>query len=126
MGEPVGLTTIPERLAAFLERNGYVNLRRLPTGEIAGVCKFMFTTGLVVGLTEVGWRTRFCYERSLDAIRALETWDGQGFPPGYWIKQKPEEVQGPGSKFTRKGVELSEENRALEAHERATGMKSGY
>lgn len=88
---------IPEALAAILEANGYVNVRRLPTGEIAGVQQFIFTTGIVVGLTEAGWRTRFCYERSLEAIRALDAWDGEGFPPGYWIKEKGErEVQGPG------------------------------
>lgn len=42
------------------------------------------------------WRTRFCYEHSIDAVLAVQDWDGQGDPPGPWLKQKPEDRLGPG------------------------------
>lgn len=92
------MSDISEELRKYLEKDGYIGLRRLPTGELAAVKQMMFTYGLVVGIDKISWRTRFCYERALDALTALDTWDGQGWPPGYWLKQKPEEVHGPGSK----------------------------
>lgn len=69
----------------------YSHVRVLPTGEIAGIRNMFVTTGLFVGLDETGYRTRFCYDginQEADAIVALAVWDGSGFPPGYWIKQK--------------------------------------
>ena len=49
---------------------------------------------------ELGYRTRFCYPTRAQAQEALVAWDGQGDPPGAWIKEK-----GP-------GVERSNPNRA--------------
>ena len=66
----------------------YVYVRRLASGEWAGVSKMLFTFGLSVGLTDTGYRTRFCYEKLFDASDALEEWDGNGDPPGNWIKEK--------------------------------------
>lgn len=67
----------------------------LPTGEVAGVMDMLFTTGLFVGLDYVGMRTRFCFQRASDAEASLAEWDGKGFPPGWWIKQKPEDITNP-------------------------------
>ena len=77
-------------------KDDYTNLKILSNGELAGIHRFMFTYGLVVGLTENGYRTRFCYETKEDAVDALSSWDGIGFPPGFWIKQKGEvEITNP-------------------------------
>lgn len=76
---------------------GYCCPKRLPNGEWAAIMPFMFTTGLIVGLHGCGYRTRFCYEHFADALNALTEWDGVDLPPGMWIKQKPEEVLGPGA-----------------------------
>lgn len=72
----------------IIEANGYLNPRRLPTGEWAAISIFMFTAGILVGIDEVGYRTRFCYHRLADAQKALAEWDGTGDPPGPWIKEK--------------------------------------
>lgn len=56
----------------------------------------LYTTGLFVGLDRMGWRTRFCYEHKVDAVAALDAWDGRGDPPGPWIKEKPSDRLGPG------------------------------
>jgi hypothetical protein len=69
---------------------GYHSPRLLPSGEWAALYKFIFTVGLVVGLNESGYRTRFCYQCHADAFSALAVWDGSGDPPGKWIKQKGE------------------------------------
>lgn len=73
---------------AAMKIEGYAYLRRLPTGEWAALRKFLFTTGLVVGIDLHGYRTRFCYERAEDALDALLAWDGSGDPSGPWIKEK--------------------------------------
>ena len=67
---------------------GYAFPRLLKSGEWAAVYPFLFTTGLVVGLNESGYRTRYCYKSPLEAAVALTNWDGLGDPPGPWIKQK--------------------------------------
>jgi hypothetical protein len=72
----------------FTEEHGYLCVHKLPTGEWAGLAPFIFTTGLCVGLDRSGYRTRFCYKNTRDALAAIVTWDGTGDPPGPWIKEK--------------------------------------
>ena len=76
---------------------GYNPVRVLPTGELAGVSDMIFTTALVVGIDEIGYKTRYCYELRSDAETALREWTGVGDPPGPWVKQKPEDRLGPGA-----------------------------
>lgn len=77
---------------------GYSSPRLLPTGEWAGLLRMIFTYALVVGIDEIGYRTRYCYARQTNAEMALEIWDGTGDPPGPWIKKKGgEEKLGPGA-----------------------------
>jgi len=83
------VSTAPMTPEQFAE-NSYLAPRLLPSGEWAALHRFIFTTGLVVGIDEHGRRTRFCYERFEDAFAALATWDGRGDPPGPWIKEKGE------------------------------------
>lgn len=75
---------------------GYYCPKRLDDGRWIAVQPMLFTTGLfVIDADLLSWTTRFCYEKSADAIAAVETWDGQGDPPGPWIKQKPEDRLNP-------------------------------
>jgi hypothetical protein len=67
---------------------GYYRIKPLPGGLWLGLQQMIFTTGLFVIEGELSWRLRFCYERRADAEAALEAWDGQGDPPGPWIKEK--------------------------------------
>lgn len=79
---------IDPREAAFYAENGYTHLRRLPTGELAGVAQMAFTGGLFAGLTPMSYRTRYCYETLEEAVEALVVWDGVKDAPGMWIKRK--------------------------------------
>lgn len=85
------------RLVECLNAEGYRRCIVLPTGELAGIQNMLYTVGLIVGLTEHGWRTRFCYEHEADAIAALDSYDGVGDPSGPWIKEKPSDRLGPGA-----------------------------
>jgi len=82
---------------AMMAALGYANARTLPTGEVAGVQRMLFTFGLFVGLDDFGYARRYCYERRSDALDALLVWDGVGDPPGPWIKVYPGERLGPGA-----------------------------
>ena len=74
----------------------YWPIRQLPSGEWMGVLKMQYTYGLCIGLDRTGYRTRYCYETWDQVVPAFLTWDGEGDPPGPWLKQKPEERYGPG------------------------------
>jgi hypothetical protein len=67
---------------------GYQHVRQLANGEVAALYPMIYTTGLLVGLDDSGYNRRYCYERQSDAFAALMKWDGQGDPPGPWLKQK--------------------------------------
>lgn len=73
---------------------GYMMVRKLPTGEIAGLQRFAFTVGIVVGLEPFSYRIRYCYDGFSEAKKSLEAWDGQGDPPGEWIKAKGADHDG--------------------------------
>lgn len=80
--------------AAVLEL-GYLAARQLPSGVWIGVFPQLYTTGLFVGIDRGGYRRRFCFEHFAGAMRACLTWDGEGDPPGDWIKEKPSDRMNP-------------------------------
>ncbi len=87
---------MPEQMTKEqLEELGYFMPRLLPTGEWAGLHQMMFTTGLCIIDAPLSIKTRWCYESLGGALVALLQWDGQGHPPGLWIKQKPEDLLNP-------------------------------
>jgi hypothetical protein len=86
---------IKEKLIEILCRNGYRHLKEFPDGKIAGIGRQLFTTGLFVGLEEFSYQKRYCYENEAQAVVALAIWDGQGDPPGPWIKEKPSDRLNP-------------------------------
>jgi hypothetical protein len=75
--------------------------RLIESGPCAGMyahCVVMlYTVGIAV--SDPGTLLcRWCYETRREAAEALEQWDGQGDPPGNWIKFKGRvERHGPGS-----------------------------
>lgn len=73
-----------------VEEHDYLHCREIAGHGLCGVARFLFTTGLVLGIEETGYRGRYCYEHRMDAIGALMDWNGIGDPPGPWIKYKGE------------------------------------
>ena len=106
MGEQ-GMSDIHKRLEntemrEILEHEGYVGVRQMKNGQWVGVCKMLYTYGLVIGLDETGYDRRYCYEHLTDAMVAAVCYEGIGDPIGPWIKMKGDlvrgEVMGPGAK----------------------------
>jgi hypothetical protein len=71
----------------LLVSQGYTDLRSVGA-SLCGLSRFVYTTGLVAGLTAEGYERRYCYEHETDARAALLTLDGCGHPSGPWIKCK--------------------------------------
>lgn len=78
-----------QNLRVFLEENGYTHLHEQSDGSYIGLMDYMFTTGLMVGLTEHTYKVRYCYEHFEDALLALKNYtDMNADPEGPWIKAK--------------------------------------
>jgi hypothetical protein len=67
-------------------------------GRHVHVVQMLYTAGLVVS-DPISLCHRWCYETRREARMAFDAWDGEGDPPGNWIKYKgpPRERHGPGS-----------------------------
>lgn len=76
---------------------GYLACRELPTGEVVAIMPMLFTAGLFCGVAENSYSRRYCYENLAEARAAMLAWDGNGDPPGPWIKEKPSDRLGPGA-----------------------------
>lgn len=72
------------KFLTFLEENGYFNIRDLGGVWIANL-RLLYTTSLVIGLSDFGYERRYCYEDCSMAVRACnEMVNGDDEPlPGY-------------------------------------------
>lgn len=77
-------------LPEVYESMGYSNLRMVYGIGLCGLMRMAFTTGLFIGIDEHGYYGRYCYPTWKEAEIALKNWDGEGDPPGNWIKYKGE------------------------------------
>lgn len=73
-----------------LEGNKYYEYTVIPNKGLCALTPFMFTIGLVVNLDETSYEERYCYplEYIADALIVIKTWNGEGYPPGRWVKRK--------------------------------------
>lgn len=97
------------RISALAEQGKlrvYDNLTRdtdylglaMHNGRMFGLMDMLLTTAILVNIDNEGnYERRYCYERREDAVLAFLEWDGEGDPPGPWIKEKPSERLGPGA-----------------------------
>ena len=92
--EAMSDTIIPPFPDWLLEE--YSHWRDIPGQGWCAIHQYAYTYGLVCGITEIDWQHRYCFEHQHDALHALTTWDGEGDPPGPWIKHKPSDRMGPG------------------------------
>lgn len=74
-------------LMEVLLMSGYTEIRCV-NDQWCALKQFNYTTAVVVGLDDVGYQLRYCYEHWADAQAALLAWDGQQHPSGPWIKCK--------------------------------------
>ena len=84
---PKSRASAAARLAEMLSTSGYTDFC-VRKEQVCAVKQFNFTTAIVVGLDDVGYQRRYCYEHRGDAQAALAVWDGREHPSGPWIKCK--------------------------------------
>ena len=72
-------------LCEFLTDTGYTDLR-VVRGKLCGLARFDLTAGLMVGLDLAGCDAAYTFENECDARAALAAWDGEGHPPGPWLR----------------------------------------
>ena len=72
----------------FFRKNSYTDVREIPTKGICALQQMCFTTGLFCKINPFNYAYRYCYHSLAEARDAIETWDGEGHPPGNWIKRK--------------------------------------
>lgn len=76
------------QLQQALRENRYFQLREIEGQGVCGLQQMLFTVGLFCHLDRTGYKYRYCYPTLLDANAAIQEWDGEGHPPGPWIKRK--------------------------------------
>lgn len=91
--------------------------RVLEAGPYAGmrvwVYRQIYNDRLVLGWPEaVSYERGFCFPQDGSALAAGLEWDGEGDPPGPWIKEVGTERYGPGSKRWTPNQEGSDEEGA--------------
>lgn len=74
--------------STFYLNMGYAMPMKI-NGRVCALKKFLFTTGILVGMDETGYAHRYCYHTNQDAITAYLDWalTGADEPTGY-IKRK--------------------------------------
>jgi len=79
---------LPEEQIEFYKEMGYGEPVKL-NGEIVALGKFLYTTGIIVGMDETGYKHRYCYHNESEAMIALLAWIGSDNeePEGYITKK---------------------------------------
>lgn len=72
----------------ILRAEGYSYVVEIEGRGLCGIMRQLFTVGLFYGLDLYSYGGRYCYPTLADAVEGLLNWDGQGDPPGNWIKHK--------------------------------------
>ena len=70
--------------------NGYLAVRVLPDASIAAICDLMFTRSIVLGVSETGYASRFCFEDHLLAIQRFWELSSEDDEPQGFIARRPE------------------------------------
>ena len=85
---PKNVEKLDDDHAKFYTDMGYGLPIKL-NGEIVALGKFIFTTGIMVGMDETGYKHRYCYHTQIEAEIGLLSWIGSGDvePSGYITKK---------------------------------------
>ena len=81
-------SVITPELQKILNENGYY-MPKLINGKLCALMDYMFTTGIVVNITEYSYERRYCFQHTIEALLAIEVYeDLTQHAPGGWIKCK--------------------------------------
>jgi len=72
----------------YFEGMGYFQVRQLDDGTWVGLIPLMFTTGLCIGLDEVGYAKRYCFKEAMKAwFESMQLINFDDVPSG-WIAKR--------------------------------------
>ena len=76
-------------IAESLVEYGYTSFKVIPNQGLCCLHRYFFTVGILtnLNLTDV-YFGRYCYPSPLEAVKAFNTWNGEGDPSGNWVKYK--------------------------------------
>ena len=77
------LITPKESFLSAENAEWYVAFGRLPDGRVCGVKPLLFHWTMHVGIDDMGYSDRYCFQTIGQALDALMVWDGEGDPP-HW------------------------------------------
>ncbi|MET0980102.1 MAG: hypothetical protein ABWX90_02500 [Candidatus Saccharimonadales bacterium] len=81
-------SVITPEIQKVLDENGYY-MPKLINGQLCALMNYMFTTGIVVNISEYSYERRYCYHHPVEALLAMEVYeDVTQHAPGDWIKCK--------------------------------------
>ncbi len=67
----------------------YTHMKHISGKGMCGIQRLLFTTGLVVGIDNIGYEGRYCYNTHNEAVKALDSFtEDDIYPEGDWIKYK--------------------------------------
>lgn len=97
---------LTKELREFFESQGYYSLREIEGKGICALLDFVFTTGLIIHIDEVGYLGRYCYhtkeeaQQSLDVMELYWPTNPNEDAIGNWVKYKglPNERSNPNYK----------------------------
>lgn len=89
------------------EKDGYKHVKLIKMGDevvLCGLERMAFTTGLIMGISPIGYAGRWCFDSHAEALRVLtllEEIPENLIIPGNWVKYKgyPREIVN--SKYIR-------------------------
>ena len=78
--------------------SGALYERELDDQRSVYVYSMLFNDRIVVGITGADYYERgFCFPKGGSALVSATVWDGEGDPPGPWIKEVGTDRYGPGT-----------------------------
>lgn len=67
----------------------YLAARRLPDGSYALLSRLFTTVAIHLGVDELGWQRRFCYQDMAECLHAWEHLQTRADEPEGWIARRP-------------------------------------
>lgn len=86
-------TEVNEEVLAICKDNNYRYPKVIGDKGVCVIAPFIFTTAIMVGLSEHGYKQRYCFPNELinEVLIEFMRWDGTSHPRGQWIKCKGEQ-----------------------------------
>lgn len=82
---------MPELSKEFFRDMGYATSRQLDDGTWVGLVPLLFTTGICIGLDEIGWEKRYCFEDKLKCIQEYDKLRTHDDIPMGWVAKRSSE-----------------------------------